>query len=146
MLSVESCYFFTIQPPPISTRTATRFPYSTLFRSAGATEEVAGHRLVGVDHDVVDVGAEHGVQHEALGDVAPRGGGGVRVDVEDPLRVDVPRRECQLDGAGAAAALGVGLCDVMGVVADPRTEHLGIDLGAAGTGMLLGLEIGRAQV
>src|SRR3546814_10044333 len=83
MLSVESCYFFTIQPPPISTRTATRFPYSTLFRSAGATEEVAGHRLGGGDHDVVDVGAEHGVQHEALGDVAPRGGGGVRVDVED---------------------------------------------------------------
>ena len=107
---------------------------------AGAAEQVAGHRLGAGDHAAVDVLAEDGVEHQALRDVALGGRGGVGVDVDDGGRVDVALAERHLDGAGAAATLGVGLGDVVGVVADAGAEDLGVDRRAAGTGVLLGLE------
>ncbi len=84
-----------------------------------------------------DVLAEGGVQHQALGDVALRGRGGVGVDVGDRRRADVGLGERPLDRARAAAAGRVGLGDVVGVGGDAGAEHLGVDLGAAGPRVLL---------
>ena len=56
------------------------------------------------------------------------------------VRADVGLGERALDGAGAAAAGRVGLGDVVGVGGDAGAEHLGVDPGAAGQGVLLGLE------
>ena len=50
---------------------------------AGAAEQVTGHRLGAGHHDLVGVVAEGRVDHQALGDVALRGRGGMGVDVDD---------------------------------------------------------------
>src|SRR5688500_3516799 len=56
---------------------------------AGATEQVAGHRLGARDHDLAHVGAEGGVEHQALGDVTLRCRRRVRVDVHDRVAPDL---------------------------------------------------------
>ncbi len=106
----------------------------------GAAEQVAGHRLGAGDDDLGGVLAERGVQHQALGDVALGRRGGVGVDVRDVGRADVRLVQRAQDRAGAAAALRVGLGDVVGVGGDAGAEHLGVDPRAAGPGVLLGLE------
>ena len=111
----------------------------------GAAEQVAGHRLGAGHHDVVRVGSERGVDHQPLGDVALRGRGGVRVDVHDVLRVQLGLLQRPQDGPRAAAAGRVGLGDVVSVGGDAGAEHLGVDPGATGLGVLLGLEDQHAR-
>ena len=107
---------------------------------AGAAEQVAGHRLGAGDHDLVDVRAERRVQHQPLGDVALRGRGRVRVDVDDRLRARSRTPAAPAGSPGSRRGRRVGLGDVVGVGGDAGAEHLGVDPGAAGLGVLLGLE------
>ena len=66
--------------------------------------------------------------------------GGVGVDVHDVLRLDLRLGEGAQDRARSAATGRVRLGDVVGIGGDAGTEHLGIDLRAAGLGVFLGLE------
>src|SRR3546814_11684518 len=53
------CFFLMIRRPPISTRTDTLFPYTTLFRSAAARAGVRrGVAVAADDPDVLDGKAE----------------------------------------------------------------------------------------
>ena len=91
--------------------------------------------LVLVTTTSVGVLAERRVDHQALGDVALRGRGGVRVDVHDVGGARCPTSaQRPHDRPGAAAAGRVGLGDVVGVGGDAGAEHLGVDPSRRGPG------------
>ena len=81
---------------------------------AGGAEQVAGHRLGAGHHDPARRASPSRVQHQALGDVAERGRGRVRVDVGDVARRRGRPRAAPAHGPGPAATGRVGLGDVVG--------------------------------
>src|SRR5690606_22159016 len=103
-----------------------------------AAEQVAGGALGGGDRDVVHPVAEHALQRGVLVRVADRRRGRVRVDVGDVVGGASGGVEGELHGAGGA--LGRVRGDVVGVGGHAAAYQLGVDLGAAGLGVLLGLE------
>ena len=111
---------------------------------AGAAEQVPGLRLGGGDGDVVDLVAEGGLAARCTRHVADRGAGGVGVDVDHSSAWRRRVEQGRLQGAGRAQALGVGRGDVVGVGGDAGAGQFGVDVGAAGQGVLLGLEHERA--
>ena len=112
---------------------------------AGGAEQVAGHRLGGGDDHVGRRASPSAREHQRLGDVALRGRGGVRVDVRDVAGVEVGLRAARIFIARVAPAGRVGLGDVVGVGGDAGARDLGVHPGAAGLGVLLGLEDQRRR-
>src|SRR5690606_8755641 len=107
-----------------------------LQRSGGA-EQVSGHGLGRGQHRVV---TERGVQGGHLGQVADRGGGGVRVDVHDVCRGHVRVPEGGGDGPGGAATVRFRLHDVVPVGGEAGPGEPGVDAGAAGFGVVGALQ------
>src|SRR3546814_6150816 len=124
---------------PISTRTATLFPYTTLCRSDGfvGLQGAAEHFLAGAD-GALDVLARNlrtlrqrglqAVEVTDLGDLAPEGEGGVGVLFErGPLQAE------NLLGVfeGQAVALGGGIGELAGRVGELPVENLETGIGRA---------------
>src|SRR3546814_15897117 len=64
ILVLSFCFFLMLRRPPISTRTDTLFPYTTLFRSREIREDVAADRVP--EHHAVALGVGLGDHREAL--------------------------------------------------------------------------------
>ena len=103
---------------------------------AGGTEQVARHGLGRGDVELVGVLAEHFLDGFGLGDVAHVGGGAVYVDVVDVLGLQACIIEGVLHHQDGTQSFGVGGGDVVGVGTHAFTGHLGVDLRAAGFGVL----------
>src|SRR3546814_7887785 len=136
-----------IRRPPRSTRTDTRFPYTTLFRSAGAEADDVD---TSVAVFLVDAARQH--QHRGLGGavVTPAfqgAGGGTGADVHDhavPLRLhDRDRRAqavvdaLQVDVHDSIPAVGIGLTELRDGVDDAGVVHQDVE---AAVGVLAKLD------
>ena len=108
---------------------------------AGAAEQVPGHRLGAGHHDLGRRGAPSvawSIRPSAMSPCGVEVAWALTCAIVGGLDVRLAQREHHR--AGAAAAGRVGLGDVVGVGGDAGAEHLGVDPGAAGLGVLLGLE------
>src|SRR3546814_18116476 len=123
-------FFFITRPPPRSTRTATRFPYTTLFRSHEDVERgIAGFRP-GVDRDV------RLRQHRHAGNTVVR---------REMMQVDVQQRRLGRLDAFAQSVLDVGeIVDALGAPKVDDKMRSGETLAVALNKEVL--EIGRAHV
>ena len=107
---------------------------------AGAAEQVAGHRLGAGDHDVVDVAPSVACS------ISPSATSPCGVEVACALTWTIASgpmsasARAPQDRPRAPRPARVGLRDVVGVGGDAGAEHLGVDLRAAGLGVLRGLE------
>ena len=80
--------------------------------------------------------AEHVLDRPGLRQVAQRRRGAVRVDVADPLGLDVRTPQRRAHHVGDAGGLGLRLRHVVRVVRAAVAEHLGVDPRAALLGRL----------
>ena len=106
---------------------------------AGA-EQVAGHRLGGVEQQSAGVVSEGVLDGDALSEVTLRGGGAVHVDVVHLFGADVAVLHGEAHGGGGAVAVGCGCGDVVGVCCHADTAELAVDAGAAGQGVIQTLQ------
>ena len=104
--------------------------------AACAAQQMAGHALGADDGDVLGVVAEDGVDSGSLAAVVHVGAGAVGVDVVDLLGGNAAVLESQLHAADGACAAGCGSREVVGVAVGAVAHDFGIDVCAAGPGVL----------
>ena len=88
---------------------------------------MARHRLRRRDGELVGVVAEDVLDRLRLGHVAERRPRAVRVDVADPLRLDLGAPSAARIISATPSASGSGCSHVVGVVRGAVAEHLGVD-------------------
>ena len=103
---------------------------------AGRAEGVAVEPLGAADRDALGVRAEGGPDRVALGRVVEHGRGAVGVDVVDRLRRQPGVDQRAAHRPRGLDAVGVGRGHVVGVVGGGVAGDLGVDVGAAGAGVL----------
>src|SRR3546814_172080 len=113
-------FFLMLRPPPLSTRTDTLFPYTTLFRSGVADQEGSGRRPFLAEIAVIGLGRESDVEAAIVEGLArvevdragkaalDQVGGGVLVDLDRPEQFgrhvgEVDRLSTDTGGKGVAA-------------------------------------------
>ena len=106
--------------------------------AAGAAEQVAGHRLGRVDHQLLGVVAEGQLDRVGLVDVAERRRGAVRVEVLDLVGVDAGVAQRRRHRAASGRRRWARSCGTRR--RSCRSRQLGVDLGAARLGVLVLLE------
>src|SRR3954469_13139743 len=94
------------------------------FESAGAAEQVPGHRFRGADCDLLRVLAEKVLDGLRFQHVADRRRGSVRVDVADLVAPDARVFHGLIHHAEAAFVLGCGLRDVIRIAAHAVADDL----------------------
>ena len=105
--------------------------------AAGAAQQVAGHRLGRVDHQLACVIAEGALDALHFSDVADRGRGAVRIHVLHLVRVDAGVVHCRHHAARGAAAVFERRGDVVGIRAHAEADDFRIDLGTARLGVFV---------
>ena len=108
--------------------------------AAGGTQEVTGHGLGRGDGDLGGEVAEGTLDREGLAAVVDRGRGAVGVDVTHFGLLDAGLGEGAVEAERKALPFLILAGDVIGVAGGAVTGELAIDAGAAGLGVLKGLD------
>ena len=111
-----------------------------------SAEQMTSHRLGAGDEDVLGCRAQGLADRHGLRRVALRRRGGMGIDVLDVAGLQICRCQGLAHCRGLTVPGRIGLDDVVGIGRNARASQGAIDRGAAGLGMLKGLqhEDGRA--